>query len=825
MDNDHKKCTYRNGIRAAGAGLLAAMILWAGIPWPSFFNERITLIPTADASTVPQPVLVVGDDVNYPPYSFLDANGNPTGFNVELARAVGEAMGYQVEIRLDEWSRTRQALENGEIDVISGMFYSPEREDTYSFSARHSVTNGDIFTRQETQVTELEDLRDQEVVVQRGDIVGEYLAGLDLNIRLVEVSTVNEALHLIRTGVHDYAGILKMPGLYSIRENNFKNLKAQNLNLMPMDYSMVVAKGNERLLLTLNGGLQVVMATGQFDEIFDHWLGTFEETSPWKTILEYRWVILAAVMVVLVLLAAVLILRFLVKKRTRELEEANRDLHENQEELKALNMEMEAAMEELVAMEQEARDQFDQLRVSDQKLKATEEQNRAIIQAMPDVLFTFDDEARFLDCQTNAMVPLYLPKDAFLGQKAADVLPAEMADRLAEKIGEALLTESVQRYEYQLSIAGERKVFEMRLVKAREKEVIGFTRDITAERMYQEKIEYLSYHDQLTGLYNRRFFEAELSRLDVARNLPLCIIMADVNGLKLINDSFGHKMGDQLLVKVGEVLQEACRADEIISRIGGDEFVILIPGMESGEAEQLVKRITGICEDEKVGSLDLSISFGWEVKRLEEEDIHEVFNRAEDYMYKKKLFEGPSMRGKTIGAIINTLHEKNKREEAHSQRVSDLCVEMGRAINLPERELDEMRTVGLLHDIGKIAINEEILNKPGRLTEEEYEEIKRHPEIGYRILSSVNDMQDMAAHVLSHHERWDGGGYPRGLAGEAIPVQSRMIAIADAFDAMTGERTYRPSLTEEEALKELVKHAGTQFDPALVDVFTRRRNS
>ncbi|MDP2842578.1 MAG: GGDEF domain-containing protein, partial [Acetobacterium sp.] len=172
----------------------------------------------------------------------------------------------------------------------------------------------------------------------------------------------------------------------------------------------------------------------------------------------------------------------------------------------------------------------------------------------------------------------------------------------------------------------------MRIVRNNEHEVIGITRNISTARIASERIEYLSYHDQLTGLYNRRFFEDELQRLDVARNLPLCIMMADVNGLKLINDSFGHLMGDQLLTRVAIVLKEACRQDGFVARMGGDEFVILVPNSNALQTELLVERIHKMSANEKVGSMDLSISLGWEVKYTEHEEIREVLKRAENKM-------------------------------------------------------------------------------------------------------------------------------------------------------------------------------------------------
>ncbi|HBF38692.1 MAG TPA: sensor domain-containing diguanylate cyclase, partial [Firmicutes bacterium] len=346
--------------------------------------------------------------------------------------------------------------------------------------------------------------------------------------------------------------------------------------------------------------------------------------------------------------------------------------------------------------------------------------------------------------------------------------------------------------------------------------------DITERQQSEHEIVYLSYHDQLTGLYNRRYFEQELKLLDAPRNYPLTIIFADMNGLKLVNDSLGHGTGDKLIQKVAEVLLKGCRKDDIVARFGGDEFIVLLPQTEPAEAEEIIKRIKNIALDEKVNSIDISISFGYETKYHQEESAQEILKRAEDYMYKNKLFESPSMKGRTIKAILSTMHEKNKMEEAHSQRVSELCKSMGEVLGLFDQDIEELKTVGLIHDIGKVAIGESILTKLGKLTDIEWKEIKRHPEVGYRILSTVNDLSKMAEYVLAHHERWDGGGYPKGLKGEAIPLQSRIITIADAYDAMTNERTYRDLLSKSVAITELQKNAGKQFDPELLKTFIEK---
>lgn len=352
--------------------------------------------------------------------------------------------------------------------------------------------------------------------------------------------------------------------------------------------------------------------------------------------------------------------------------------------------------------------------------------------------------------------------------------------------------------------------------------VIGTLQDITERKEKEEEIRYLGYHDKLTGLYNRRFYEEEIKRLDTERNLPISIIVGDVNGLKVLNDAFGHEKGDKLLQKAAKSIQSACRADDIVARWGGDEFVILMPKTKPEEAEKIVNKIKGLYSNEQVNAISVSISFGWDTKRKTDEDILKVLKSAEDYMYKHKIVENKGMRSNTINTITNTLHEKNPREEKHSQRVSEICLDIGKAIGFSEIEISKLRVIGLLHDIGKIAIAEGILNKPGKLTEQERDEIERHPDIGYRILSASYDMLELADCIMAHHERWDGAGYPKGLKGEAIPKGARIIALADSYDAMTSERPYREPLSEEEVIAEIQNNAGSQFDPEIARVFVEK---
>lgn len=344
-------------------------------------------------------------------------------------------------------------------------------------------------------------------------------------------------------------------------------------------------------------------------------------------------------------------------------------------------------------------------------------------------------------------------------------------------------------------------------------------KDITEEKKHEEEINYLSFHDHLTGLYNRRFYEEELKRLDTERNLPLTLIMGDVDGLKLINDTFGHAKGDELLIKVAQALRNSCRSDDIVARLGGDEFIIILPKADDKEAKKLVSRIHEYLKNEKVENLDISVSFGFETKKSMTQDTNKLLKDTEDTMYRHKLYESSSMRSETINLIMKALFEKNNREMLHSSRVAQICQDLAMKMNLDKEIVNRIRITGLMHDIGKIAIDEKILNSSETLSQEEWREIKKHPEIGYRILSSSSEFFEISRDVLQHHERWDGKGYPSGLEGEDISIQARIIAIADTYDAMMSDRAYRKAFSQKKVIAEIERCAGTQFDPEIVTAF------
>lgn len=340
--------------------------------------------------------------------------------------------------------------------------------------------------------------------------------------------------------------------------------------------------------------------------------------------------------------------------------------------------------------------------------------------------------------------------------------------------------------------------------------------DITDRKIAEEEIMYLSFHDKLTGLYNRAYFETELKRLDTERQLPLSLILGDVNGLKLINDVLGHQEGDKLLVEVANIMRQTRRKEDIIARWGGDEFIMLLPRCDAATAGVVFDRLKNAAQHINKLPIETSLSVGLAIKNSPGQDIREIIKEAEDKMYRHKLLEDKSNRSSFLVSLERTLWTRSHETREHCQRMQNMAQQVGRAINLSASELDDLNLLAALHDIGKIAIPNSILDKPGQLTAEEWEAIKKHPEIGYRIALSSPEMAPIAEGILHHHERWDGKGYPLGLKGEEIPLVSRVIAIVDACDVMMHGRPYQRANTREEVRLEIDRCAGSQFEPALV---------
>ena len=302
--------------------------------------------------------------------------------------------------------------------------------------------------------------------------------------------------------------------------------------------------------------------------------------------------------------------------------------------------------------------------------------------------------------------------------------------------------------------------------------------------------------------------------------IPVSIIVCDVDGLKLINDSLGHDRGDAMLVAAANVLKGAFREGDMVARIGGDEFAVLLPRIDRVAVEQARERILLAVHAHNDHNLDfpLSISVGY-ATNYGEYSLTELFKEADNNMYREKLHRSQSARSAIVQTLMKALEARDFITEGHAERLQNLAAGMAEACNISVRNLTDLKLFAQFHDIGKVGIPDRVLKKPGPLNQEEYNEMKRHCEIGHRIAQSSPDLAVLADLILKHHEWWNGEGYPLGLSGEDIPLECRILSIADAYDAMTSDRPYRQAMTHLEAVSELTRCSGTQFDPHLVAVF------
>lgn len=361
-------------------------------------------------------------------------------------------------------------------------------------------------------------------------------------------------------------------------------------------------------------------------------------------------------------------------------------------------------------------------------------------------------------------------------------------------------------------------------------QITGFVlvfRNISDRKRMEEQLRYLSYHDSLTGLFNRTFFESKMSGANDGNMTPIGLVLCDLDGLKLVNDTLGHERGDRLLIETAKLLDEQVRCYEngFAARIGGDEFAILLKNTTMNELAKLVanirKAVSGY-NDSNI-NLPLSISVGYSLSAEATIQPLALFKEADDYMYREKLYRSQSTRSTIIQALMKVLETKDFVTEGHVMRLETLITSFVQDIGLPEQLVINLRLLAQFHDIGKVGTPDRVLFKPGPLNAEEQLEMERHSEIGHRIAQSIPDLIPIADLILKHHEWWNGKGYPLGLQGEAIPLECRILAIADAYDAMTSDRPYRKAMTEEAAHAELANNAGIQFDPQLIKEFTERK--
>jgi len=352
-------------------------------------------------------------------------------------------------------------------------------------------------------------------------------------------------------------------------------------------------------------------------------------------------------------------------------------------------------------------------------------------------------------------------------------------------------------------------------------EVIGAVvtfMDITERKKKEEEIRYLSDHDALTGLYNRRYFERKRGEIDISENLPLAIIFGDVDGLKMTNDIFGHTAGDELLMKSAKILRQVSRENDLVARFGGDEFVLLLPKTSQSEAEFLISRIRELFAQNNLSTIKANISLGCETKIESEQTIEELMALADTAMFKDKALNRKKDNRNNVDVIIDALHAKYPKEKRHSLFVGEFSGKMGTALQLSELEINQLKLAGYLHDIGKITFNESTMSNEDFINEEG-PKIQEHSAVGYRILNLFDDTLDLGESVYSHHEHWDGQGYPRGLSGMQIPIIARIISVVETYERALNRGDQPLEVRKAQALEVIRSGMGKQFDPDIAKVF------
>ncbi len=499
-----------------------------------------------------------------------------------------------------------------------------------------------------------------------------------------------------------------------------------------------------------------------------------------------------------------------------------------------LNRAKPAEKSEYICIAQDITSEFNreqELLESERRHRETSAFLSTLLDTIPDHIFYKDKRGVYLGCNRAFEHASGIPKARLIGKSDFEIYDRETAELFVSKDGVVLSGMQENRTEETILYPDGRALITETLKTPFYDDdgelagLIGISRDITDRKKKEDKIAYLSIHDVMTGLFSRMYFDTELYRLDAANDLPYSVITGDINALKLTNDLFGHNEGDKLIMETA-LLLKANSGHGIVARTGGDEFSILLPKTGEAEAIQLIAQIQRAFEEQKVQPREqnffLSISLGYATKVREEQTIGEILKTAEEHMYRRKLLEHQSIRSTLLTTIKELLFTKSNETMDHAERMARLARRMGTELSLSEADIVSLELMATLHDIGKIGISNSVLSKPGKLEEIEWTEIRRHPEIGYRIALTIPELQGIAGYILCHHERWDGAGYPQGLSGEEIPYIARIISVIDAFDAMTQDRPYRKGMTSEAAARELVRHMGTQFDPAVCRVFIER---
>lgn len=464
-------------------------------------------------------------------------------------------------------------------------------------------------------------------------------------------------------------------------------------------------------------------------------------------------------------------------------------------------------------------------KIKEQILYESEKKYRQLFETLPLGMAThtliFDEKGKAIDYTFDTVNHTFelqtgLNKEDIIGKRVFTVLPQNeqyWLDTYAKVCSSQTTINFIEEYK------SPNRTFFVSAYPVDNQHLAAIFMDITEQLRQKEEVKFLQTHDKLTELYNRAALTEDLKNIALQSDSIFSLIMFDINSFGLFNDVYDFSVGDSILKQVASATKSVVGQKDKVYRVGHDEYVILLYGQDLEKAKSVITILKEKVEAIHHEELYVSITYAVSQYESQNSNYEKILQETENDLNTYKVFRAGSHRNKSINVILSMLLTKYEDEKRHSLEVSRYCVEVGKALNLDENSLAQLNTIGSIHDIGKIAIPEAILHKPARLTDEEYTIMKTHSEIGYNILKSTTEFITIAPIVLHHHERWDGNGYPSKLKGEDIPLFSRIISVADAYEAMTSDRVYRPKKSKESAVAELLRCRGTQFDPTIVDLF------
>lgn len=731
--------------------------------------------------------LTLVGDYSFPPLSFTDHKGQFKGYEADLVAAMEHYLDIPVNYTQMIWEDALEALSSGEATAITGMRVTGERAQLYNFSNPYWQTAYSFIFPLGSNVDDLLELENPVVVIQQRSATYDYFLEYYYHeeINFVYINRPSDAIEMILEDQADLwfenyqvaryetlsAGIIELVSFHVVEESVGQ-------------YAIALGPGFENLVPIINKTLLYLEQERILTDLDRKWFGLANirpEPSPWDLTLP----------IVLYGLFTFLIAIFL----------WNRSLHLKVEE-------------------------------KTNELSSSEKKYKASFESSHDAILITNKEGKIIDCNKNALEIFgYSSKEELLKCKPADIFPYKQPDGsdsklfYSNKISILLETGISLRFEWAYRRKnGQLFQSEVALISFTLGEEIMFQQnicDITERVQVQERLEYLSLHDQLTGLYNRAFFESELQRLGNSQYYPLTLISCDIDSLKLINDSFGHQAGDQQLVECAEILKDSLRNSDSLARVGGDEFCAIMPNTNQESGEKITERIRLNIERYNDGDplVPMAVSIGLATTEDPVSTADELIRKADELMYRNKVYRSSTSKNKVLEKLINILDQKDNYCDGHIARMEHYCLKLGKAVKLNEKQMADLLLLVKLHDLGKVTISDQILNKPGRLDDQEWDLIKQHSEKGFRIARSSPEISTVADLILKHHEYWNGSGYPLGLEGEEIPIVCRVFAIVDAYDSMTNHRPYAAVKSREEALEELKETAGKRYDPNLVEEF------